>query len=606
MRAQPNLPVCLKRRTDLSLLKKYPNPALNKDTYYEIKITDEGKPAVTKSDFSRKFKASFFSDNRIKYCWTSTKGEPVYNLPSSTAASTSFNAGSCNSCGSRFNHSINNQPMLFIIGDENCPPSIGTNGECCAVLRVDDGNFSQAKAVLLHHLKMGLRINEKSVIIVLLVSHLMRYGLYTYINDLSEFTSWAYKLLKVEVIPGIPPYPAKQDTVHLASISQFSTFLQASHIGCGSATSDSFYSLWSPFMDTAKNLKAFHGEVPAAPIHVWKANSYVKCNPVFPNGFEGDWSNGIPTEVQIEYFSSLIDHLRLHDLCNNLYLPSKEAIKDGINLNLHCGKKVFVLGSSIAGCVASTLKTLGAQKGVMSYSETRSGDVLAQFNDLDFSCLQAASKQDKLFVYWLGNVMYRMKSCRRDEFPVYHPNCARVLDDVDMDRVVALSGKKLRSLAKDFPGHIYFMGPFPRHLLRCCEDENHIIRGPSDETVNIINYTTAFSTFMERSPGIVQDRISFIHYQAIFGNDFTSKMLTDGVHLNNEANLMFANFILDQVDVDPIVTIPELIDSEFSDFLKVNKVIDTNLVFEEPKNDEDTDTEDMNIDTAIYLNGLKN
>ena len=91
--------------------------------------------------------------------------------------------------------------------------------------------------------------------------------------------------------------------------------------------------------------------------------------------------------------------------------------------------------------------------------------------------------------------------------------------------------------------HIYFMGPFPRHLLRCCEDENHIIRGPSDETVNMINYT-AFSTFMERSPGIVQDRILFIHYQAIFGNDFTSKILTDGVHLNNEVNLMFANFIL--------------------------------------------------------------
>ena len=132
-----------------------------------------------------------------------------------------------------------------------------------------------------------------------------------------------------------------------------------------------------------------------------------------------------------------------------------------------------------------------------------------------------------------------------------------------------------------------------------------IIRGPSDETVNMINYTTAFLTFMERSPGIVQDRISFIHYQAIFGKNFTSKMLTDGVHLNNEANLRFANFILDQVD-DPIVTIPELIDSEFSDFLKSNKVIDTNLVFEEPKNADDTDVEDMNIDAAIYLNRLKN
>jgi hypothetical protein len=122
--------------------------------------------------------------------------------------------------------------------------------------------------------------------------------------------------------------------------------------------------------------------------------------------------------------------------------------------------------------------------------------------------------------------MLRIKSCRRDKIPVYHPNCANVLDNVDMDHLVVLSGKKLRSFAKDFTGHINFMGPFSRLLSRCCDHENHIIRGPNDETVNMINYTTAFSTFMERSPGIVQDRISFIHYQAFFGNDFTSQMLT--------------------------------------------------------------------------------
>lgn len=46
MRAQPNLPVSSKFKPDLSLLQKYPNPVLNKDTYYEIKITDEGKPGL--------------------------------------------------------------------------------------------------------------------------------------------------------------------------------------------------------------------------------------------------------------------------------------------------------------------------------------------------------------------------------------------------------------------------------------------------------------------------------------------------------------------------------------------------------------------------------
>lgn len=607
MRIQPVLPPRVKQ--DVSLMEKFPNPTLNKDAFYEIKMFESDKAAIAKSDFKRISKPSFFSDPRIKHGWCSTlNGEQVLNLPSSTAASTSFHAGSCTSCDRLYNHSINGEPMLFIIADENCPPALGSKGECCAVLRVDDGDFHQARAVLTHQMKKGLRINPKSVIVCLLLSHLMRYGVYTYINDFLEFAGWARRLLKVTVIPGIPPFPLQQLTIHLIPVSQYFTFLQGSQVGCGRADSDSLYSLWSPFMTTSFNLKTGQADIPANPIFLKKAEAYLKCSTAFPPGFDGDWSSGTPKEVQIEFFSNLLNHLRMHDLCSDIHLPSIEAIKAGIIDNLKVEQKIFMIGTSIARDIEKALQPLCAAKGIKTFAETRGGHFINKWDQIDLSSLQAATSHDKLFVYWLGNEMFDMESCDIDDrtlvnVPVYHPKAAKVLDDTAMDRLVAISGKKLRHLAKIFPGHIYFHGPAPRFLAQCCDDPLHIIKGPSDEIINIADYTTAFASFIERSPGVVQERISFVHYQEIFGNTFDSRMLSDGVHLNQSACNTFAKFILDRVDEEPVVTIPELLDSDFSDYLRLNKVIDVKLQGSDGVDDDDVD---MNIDTAIKLSALTN
>ena len=55
-------------------------------------------------------------------------------------------------------------------------------------------------------------------------------------------------------------------------------------------------------------------------------------------------------------------------------------------------------------------------------------------------------------------------------------------------------------------------------------------------------------------------------------------MLTKVFQLNKEANLMVSNLIFDQVDDEPMAMLPELIDSEFSNYLKSNKVINTNNI----------------------------
>lgn len=302
-------------------------------------------------------------------------------------------------------------------------------------------------------------------------------------------------------------------------------------------------------------------------------------------------------------------------MCNDVHLPSIEAIKAGIVENLQVGKKVFMLGTSIARDIEKALKPLCASKGIVTFAITRGGHFLNKWNDIDMSCLQSATRQDKLFIYWLGNELLNCKSVdiddSMDNVPVYHPNGAVVLEDIAMDRLVAISGKKLRCLAKAFPGHIYFFGPGPRYISKCCDDVNHIIKGPNNEVIDMMTYTTVFSSFIERSPGIVQERISYIHYQDIFGNSFNNKMLTDGVHMTDAANNTIAEFIIAKIDEEPLFTAPLLIDTDFSDYLRSNKVIDDFKGFVQQKDPDGgahslDDDDDMNIDTAIHLAGFSN
>ena len=106
-----------------------------------------------------------------------------------------------------------------------------------------------------------------------------------------------------------------------------------------------------------------------------------------------------------------------------------------------------MIGKSIAHDIEKVLKPLCAAKGIKTFTETEGGHFLNKWNQIDLSGLQTATSPDKLFVYWLGNEMFDMKSCNIDErtlvnIPVYHPNAAKVLDDTAMEHLVVISGKK--------------------------------------------------------------------------------------------------------------------------------------------------------------------
>ena len=142
-------------------------------------------------------------------------------------------------------YTINN--LQFNKIENILPPVNGSQGDCCLTIRVDSGSFQQVKAVILFHLKQGLGIKPGSIGFVCLTAHLMRYGHERYWEEMTDFIKWARLLLKVEILPGLLPFPEGLDLANLIPIAQYLSHLQCVNVGCGATKSDHSFSLWKPF-----------------------------------------------------------------------------------------------------------------------------------------------------------------------------------------------------------------------------------------------------------------------------------------------------------------------------------------------------------------------
>ena len=206
-------------------------------------------------------------------------GDPIDGLAATTAASTSFSGSGCTSCfKSSKRHSCIDVQKLFLFGDEYLPPVNGSQGDCCPTIRVDSGSFAQVKTVILYQLKNGLVIKPGSVGFVCLTSHLMRYGHERYWEEMIDFIKWAKLLLKIDVLPGLLPFPAGLSLANMIPIAQYMSHLQCVNVGCGAARSDHSFSLWKPFSNCMKLLNAGQFPVPALPIYIKEVDTFLKCN----------------------------------------------------------------------------------------------------------------------------------------------------------------------------------------------------------------------------------------------------------------------------------------------------------------------------------------
>ena len=200
------------------------------------------------------------------------------------------------------------------------------------------------------------------------------------------------------------------------------------------------------------------------------------------------------------------------------------------------------------------------------FTAFKSNDFLNFLRRLDKSLLKTADKNDICILSFMSNLML-YKASHKAAGGVVHLDDPALPTDEDMGLLILDLGRVLRSLLDCFPGRIFLLVPTPRHVTPCCSDSEHAINSLDGSPLDMVAYTKTFSNYIQASPGVVQNRVYFVHFQEVFKGNFPTSYLTDGVHLNSVANTILAEFLLSLLDSRRNSTPLKRTNLLFSDFL---------------------------------------
>ena len=229
------------------------------------------------------------------------------------------------------------------------------------------------------------------------------------------------------------------------------------------------------------------------------------------------------------------------------------------------------------------------------------GDFFDNFKKIDLSFLKETSSDDLIILHASGNSKL-VKDHHQLADGKYHLLRPQLLTDENAALHIVHLSQILVKLTDIFLGKIIMLGPFPRHLEPCCNIPEHAIVDVNGNSVNMTDYTLAFSKFIARSPGLSHDRIHYLEYPAIFGDNLTADHLVNGVHLKDEASETFATFIFGLLTKlnKPTSQYKKNLQVQLSSLLAKKNILtsDSTITI---NNEDEADNMDGGIDTAIKL-----
>ena len=399
--------------------------------------------------------------------------------------------------------------------------------------------------------------------VCLLLTLLMKVGHTTYWAQLLSFSEWA-ATYNLHILPSIPPFPTGYGLDSLISIKQLNSHLQVCHFGNSAGGKNAKYSLWQPLTSTLEQHGAAVCTIPSPPICVQEVGGmYARCDGQFSEGCSGDWSFGMPRNIEETFLVSLLQsvsaaHVELNPTATAVVTPSKDSLfaglRSGSRLDINSGRIVFLLGSSIMQQTKPFLQDLCLTKGVQVVSCCKGGDYLGFFWNQDHSFLAAGKEEDVLFLHFLGNHMLNKDNFWMDMLQngkrVYHLTNPMILSDQQMDQLILDTNKLSIFLAQHFKGRVFILGPFPRHITQCCGLQEHSVLDSENQRISMTGYANLFNKYLQASL-VLPERCEFLEYQNIFGRNFDKNSLVDGVHLTPSAYKACANFFLGSLQRKP-------------------------------------------------------
>ena len=536
------------------------NPLLNVDTYLDVECIGE-KFSTGATSFSVATSVPFHADPRLSRVTLvlPKKDGTVSPLPPSVAATATYYGGSCSTCriGSKA-HSINDRPRLFLIGDEMCPLLVGDDTMCCPVLRVHSGDFGQCFELLHMQFYAGLRPKPGAVLAVLLSTHLRRVGFHDYWREFVDFRERVISTIGFShVMLCLPPFPPGYGLDERSALYQAYRRMEAARYASSLGGKPRTYDLLAAFDATFKKHGLGAEHVASQPIRVSElGNQRISCNGPFALGFGGDWTSGIPPEVELSFLTEITDivlKFAMRTAIEHFVIPPVNVLEAGQRMTPspdrpNAGRTLYIMGSSLADRVRVDLAGLAEQHRLNHEVVADARGFREQIRSLDVRSLQQSANNDVLVLCFIGNAMLNKEGkwetiTTPHGEKVWHLIKPTLLSDADAVELVSHLSEALAYLKKHFNGKILLCGPFPRHLKACCTEPTHTIVDANGVPFNMLDYTKILSKFLKLYL-VLPDNCEFVDFRCVFKGELPLPFLCDGVHLSEASNLKFAEFLV--------------------------------------------------------------
>ena len=246
-------------------------------------------------------------------------------------------------------------------------------------------------------------------------------------------------------------------------------------------------------------------------------------------------------------------------------IPSSRSIHQTIQRDFgesaeHDGKTIFLIGNSILGSLEKDLVKISEPAGVEVISLCKSGSYkkvfLADNINLsnEWAPIAEGNASDVLIFSVIGNEMLSKKTFYSNggKFHVSNP---ALLTDAQAVALVRDVTNMLNTIRAMFAGKILILGPAPRHLTECCGQAKHKILDAEGEVVDMVKYTDAMTEYLGMAMALPEN-VEFVGYNEQFSGNFSPELLTDGVHIGEDAKSTLCGFIMTALGKEPNLAVP--------------------------------------------------
>ena len=435
---------------------------------------------------------------------------------------------------------------LFILGDQFIPPCIGKRTDCVPVLRVENGSFAHLRAALEAQRMHGFCPQDGAIFAVSLQAELARAGNESFWINFEEFKEWVSATFKATVMPFMTPYPNSTHIAYRTRFQQFLCELRLRWMGDLHGGIDWTYGLWRPLVELYIEEKVKFDLVPVPPVLVKeKTPLAVECEDKAWGGFELDFSEFVPLYLEKKFIPKLLKLIESSAPTSLGFLsPSPQALEKGYEWDEEGSfnpsqPSIHLFGSSILRDTSVQLQSLCEKKAVNITSSCLGGKFEKVLDA--FPIPEQCHKDDVIVLHSVGNMSLHLKDYKK-EGQNFHPVQPRFLNDTEVEALINSLISHLNVIRKSYKGRVVVVGPLPRYLNACCDDEEHqFVEGPIFS--DILQYYILLNRFIAIHMKLRAHDFDFCTYHEVFADPFGPNNLKDGVHLIEAAKQEFGAFL---------------------------------------------------------------